>query len=501
MAKLITMLRAQTRTSGLTIEADAAHPNKLKFKGILTRLDEPSTKPPQGSMEHLIQMPSDVAKKRLETLIGMGVNYAENLDAHEITHKVGVIEKAWIKGNALWVSGYVWVGDFPDAEKVLSTKGLGMSMELTHVLVEDRDADPWVLKDFVFTGATFLRKTNAAYFDTEAIAASASTSIFITTEAAMPKTNATTRAGSKKPVIKLSAQEIKLANLTAASASASITKALGTPLASIAASLDRSNKVNEEILARLNAEGDDEDDDDTMASGDGDDDDNDVLDEKGTKVKAGKKKPAKKDDDDSDDDFDEDEDDPDGDDDDDEDDDDVDSSNALVDAATETGTDPDAGDCDEPGHVNEDAEDRGNTTTLEDKQGPIKSAKMAAAKYKKAAGKWKTKALKFSGLAKSLQAENARLRAKAEAAGTKVSAASREAVRQTLTSSALTILTKNGMDAGDLRASGQALSTEEVDAMLKNLPHPLEVEDRIAFKRELQAAGLMVVTAARKTRA
>jgi len=475
MAKLITMLRAQTRTSGLTIEADAAHPNKLKFKGILTRLDEPSTKPPQGSMEHLIQMPSDVAKKRLETLIGMGVNYAENLDAHEITHKVGVIEKAWIKGNALWVSGYVWVGDFPDAEKVLSTKGLGMSMELTHVLVEDRDADPWVLKDFVFTGATFLRKTNAAYFDTEAIAASASTSIFITTEAAMPKTNATTRAGSKKPVIKLSAQEIKLANLTAASASASITKALGTPLASIAASLDRSNKVNEEILARLNAEGDDEDDDDTMASGDGDDDDNDVLDE--------------------------DEDDPDGDDDDDEDDDDVDSSNALVDAATETGTDPDAGDCDEPGHVNEDAEDRGNTTTLEDKQGPIKSAKMAAAKYKKAAGKWKTKALKFSGLAKSLQAENARLRAKAEAAGTKVSAASREAVRQTLTSSALTILTKNGMDAGDLRASGQALSTEEVDAMLKNLPHPLEVEDRIAFKRELQAAGLMVVTAARKTRA
>jgi hypothetical protein len=461
------------------LQADASHPNKLKFRGILVRLDEPSTKPPQGSQGHLIQVPTDSAQQRLTTLIGMGVNYAENLDAHDPAFKVGVIEKAWIKGNALWVSGYVWVGDFPDAEKVLSTPGMGMSMELTHVLVEDRAAEVWILEDFVFTGATFLRKTNAAYRDTEAIAAAAdaSTTITLNTEAAMPKTNTQTRAGrSNKPAKPtLSVQEQEVAKVAAAAASASITRALGTPLASIAAALEKSNTVNAAILERLEA-ADDMDEDEMDGEGD------ETVDAAGNKGKA---KPATGDGE-TEDDFDEDDDSEDDDDagEDGDDEDDVDSeADPLLDGG-ESGDDPDAGDANDVAHQNENAKDRGNKTDLEDKQGPMKAAKAKAAK-------WKTKALKFAALNKQLRAEVAQLRAGKAASGERVAATAREITRKTLSAASLGLLSKNGLDAADIKASGQQLDADEVDAMFRNLPHALEPEDRLAIKMELRANGLM----------
>lgn len=305
----------------------------------------------------------------------------------------------------------------------------------------------------------------------------------------MPKTNNNTRVGNKKKpaTVTLSAQEQQLAKLTASAASASITRALGTPLAAIAASLERSNTVNEQILARLNAEDDmdeDSDVDDTTAA---------------AEVTAGKSKTKKKpadDDSDNEDDFDEDEDDAD-DDDTDDDEDDVDSSNALVDAATEDGTSATEGEADTPGHVNEDAHDRHNTSTIEDKQGPVTAA--AVTKWKNRATKWKNRAMKSAADLSALRAENSRLKARAETSGTASLTAAREATRKTLSSEALNVLSKNGVDAADLRASGQVMSTEEVDAMLANLPHKLDNENRISIKREFQSMGLMKLS--NKTRA
>lgn len=149
------------------IDDEDKHVNKLPFQGVLLILDQASTKPPHGSRGHRIYVPEKVAKEHLEDLIGMAVNYdTHGLDSHETRHKVGVITKAWIKGDKVLVSGSIWKKDFPEAARDLRRSGLGMSMELADVYVRDEDEPVWHLEDFTFTGATVLLKSAAAYFDT-----------------------------------------------------------------------------------------------------------------------------------------------------------------------------------------------------------------------------------------------------------------------------------------------------------------------------------------------
>lgn len=150
------------------------HPNKMPFKGVLLIVDAPSTKPPHGSRGHRIWVSKETAQKKLSGLIGMAVNYdSKDLDSHDTRHKVGIVDKAWIKGDQVWVSGFVWKKDFPEAQRDLKQGGLGMSMELADVYVRDEDEDVWHLVDFEFTGATILKKTDAAYYQTELAAATA----------------------------------------------------------------------------------------------------------------------------------------------------------------------------------------------------------------------------------------------------------------------------------------------------------------------------------------
>jgi hypothetical protein len=144
------------------------HVNKLPFKGVLLLLDVASTKPPHGSRGHRIYVPKKVAEEHLDGLVGMAVNYDRgDLDSHDTRHKVGIVTKAWISGDKVWVSGFVWKRDFPEAAKDLKQRGLGMSMELANVFVRDEDEDVWHLEDFEFTGATILKKSAAAYYGTE----------------------------------------------------------------------------------------------------------------------------------------------------------------------------------------------------------------------------------------------------------------------------------------------------------------------------------------------
>lgn len=144
-----------------------SHVNKLPFKGILLIVDQASTKPPHGSRGHRIYVPLKVAKDKIGELIGMAVNYARGgLDAHETRHKVGVFTKAWLVGNKVMVEGAIWKKDFPEAARDLKQSGLGMSMELADVYVRDENEPVWHLEDFTFTGATILKKSAAAYYDT-----------------------------------------------------------------------------------------------------------------------------------------------------------------------------------------------------------------------------------------------------------------------------------------------------------------------------------------------
>lgn len=157
---------------------DDEHPNKMPFKGILLVVDEPSTKPPHGSQGHRIFVPKKVAIKNLDGLIGMGINYDKvDLDGHASRHKVGVITKAWLTGTQVWVEGFIYKKDFPEAVKDLKDrKDLGMSMELAEVYVRDADEQVWHLQDFRFTGATILKKNAAAYYKTALAAQAAAAS-------------------------------------------------------------------------------------------------------------------------------------------------------------------------------------------------------------------------------------------------------------------------------------------------------------------------------------
>lgn len=158
----------------MSFKNDSGHPNQLPFKGVLLILNQSSTKPPHGSRGHRIFVPTSVAEKHLQGLVGMAINYdADDLDSHETRHKVGIVTKAWIKGNQVWVKGIIWKKDFPEAvTKLANRKDLGMSMELADVYVRDEHEDVWHLEDFEFTGATILKKSAAAYYSTELSATS-----------------------------------------------------------------------------------------------------------------------------------------------------------------------------------------------------------------------------------------------------------------------------------------------------------------------------------------
>jgi hypothetical protein len=150
------------------------NPNHLPFTGTLLLTDVPSDKPPHGSEGHRIFVSTAAARKAIVDLPGQAVNYQpENLSAHASRHKVGVITKAWISGNKVKVSGFIWVHDFPEAKVLRNRSDLGMSMELADVLVQDEDADVWNLTKFSFTGGTILKKSAAAYTKTDLAAVAA----------------------------------------------------------------------------------------------------------------------------------------------------------------------------------------------------------------------------------------------------------------------------------------------------------------------------------------
>lgn len=168
------VLSIKSIVNNIRIDADANntlyHPNKLPFSGILTRLDQPSDKAPSGSKGKKVFIPRYVAENRLDTLYDTAVDITYNLQGHDSRTKIGIITRAEIQNDAIYVYGHLFAHDFPDEIKeirALSRQGkLGMSFEITSVMVQDPDADILIIEDLVFTGAAILLKDSAAYSST-----------------------------------------------------------------------------------------------------------------------------------------------------------------------------------------------------------------------------------------------------------------------------------------------------------------------------------------------
>jgi hypothetical protein len=204
------------------------HPNRAGFRGVLTVVDVASQKAPSGSEGHRVMLTRAAAEAALPSLLGMALDYAPAFDRHDQRRKVGVITSAEIVGRNLEVGGFLYAKDFPDiveeigrsgrrprplgarasqnpqvsghpgegsrlraslAEAVQRVRelmaefrgtsrndcsdsgvqaedGLGMSYEVTDVMLADVRSRVWMLTKVTFTGAAVLRRNKAAYEDT-----------------------------------------------------------------------------------------------------------------------------------------------------------------------------------------------------------------------------------------------------------------------------------------------------------------------------------------------
>lgn len=145
------------------------HPNRVAFEGILTLVDEASTRAPAGARGHRVVLTRAAALAALPSLLGMGVDFTPSWDGHDARRKCGVITEADVVGRELKVSGYLFGRDFPEVMQHLrrSKPGeMGMSYELANAHVEDMNAQVWTLTRATFTGAAILLREKAAYRNT-----------------------------------------------------------------------------------------------------------------------------------------------------------------------------------------------------------------------------------------------------------------------------------------------------------------------------------------------
>lgn len=147
----------------------AGHPNRTPFTGVLTLVDEPSTKPPSGARGHRVILTRGAALAALPSLLGMAVDYAPTWDGHDARRKCGIITHADMEGARLHVAGYLYARDFPEVERQMrqcAPGAMGMSWELADAHVEDMRAEIWKVTRATFTGAAILLREKAAYRDT-----------------------------------------------------------------------------------------------------------------------------------------------------------------------------------------------------------------------------------------------------------------------------------------------------------------------------------------------
>lgn len=177
-----TMLSAMS----LDMPADEEHPNRMPFKGILTRLDRPSDLPVGGANGRKTFLPRSVAEKLLPSLLGMPIDFTPKFDGHDVKRKIGTLTAAHIEdddvdGDGIAIEGFFFAADFPqECARIQAEKeDLGFSYEIR--------AQTRLVGDLLqivggkFTGAAMLYKDKAAY-STTSLAAQADQELDMTKE-------------------------------------------------------------------------------------------------------------------------------------------------------------------------------------------------------------------------------------------------------------------------------------------------------------------------------
>jgi len=165
-------MKLQLEAMALAMPEVAGHPNRLKFRGVLTLVGVASQHSPHGANGHRVMLTYKATEAALPSLLGMALDYSPAMDAHDAQRKIGIITEADIEPLAgdgrtgqLAISGFLYEKDFPEVtrEIVAGDGVLGMSYELADAWVPDTSASIWAVTKFTFTGAAVLRRDKAAY--------------------------------------------------------------------------------------------------------------------------------------------------------------------------------------------------------------------------------------------------------------------------------------------------------------------------------------------------
>ena len=164
------------------------HPNRLPFRGVLTLVGVASQRSPAGARGHRVMLTRAATENALPSLLGMALDYAPSLAAHDARHKIGIISEAEIVPlhagaspfspvvgervgsyspvGQIAVTGYIFAKDFPDLVDEIRAQQrntLGMSYEIADATVPNQEAFIWTVTNFTFTGAAVLHRDKAAY--------------------------------------------------------------------------------------------------------------------------------------------------------------------------------------------------------------------------------------------------------------------------------------------------------------------------------------------------
>ena len=169
-------MNLQLEAMALAMPHVAGHPNRLPFHGVLTLVGVASQRAPSGAGGHRVMLTRAAAEAALPSLLGMALDYAPALDAHDARRKIGIITRADILPmpqrktpaplGQVSVSGYLFAHDFPDVVEEIRSQAagtLGMSYEIAKATVPAQDSPIWTVTSFTFTGAAILRRDKAAY--------------------------------------------------------------------------------------------------------------------------------------------------------------------------------------------------------------------------------------------------------------------------------------------------------------------------------------------------
>ena len=462
---------------------DKKHPNKLPFTGVLLKVDQASDKPPHGSEGHLIHVSRKAAERNLSSLIGTGVNYdTQDLNEHVPRHKVGVITGAKIVNDDVKVWGYVWSKDFPEAKRQLQgRRDLGMSMELSDVLVSDDRAKVWNLEDFKFAGATILKKNAAAYTSTD-LAASSSRVV-----------KKTTRDDASQAAVKGEGEPMKAKTKKKQVAAAGDTSNGGLTVEALTAAITAANKPMLDAITNLSGQFDQMSAMTIRASAQALDDDEDE--ETQRQVQAAKEEEEEEDEDMSAANGEDEEEDEEEDDEDEEDSDEL--SAELEDLE-------DKAPVSEPGEINKNAKGKGNKTGTTDVGAEASGKKpfpnLVKGKGMKASMQAAAEVLdRQSRMIRRLNAQAAdsarrerKLTRKIERLEAQVERfAEHEDRRSHIPTDLTNLFAKANVDLRELQASGTKLSVAQVDAVISQSGMDMDVTQRMAWKNRLLEQGLM----------